>query len=135
VAQPLVDQDERRPVPGVWSEADNPLQREDTNAEMHDSVTGRLARGVRTRLFPDVPLFFRQLWGNARGEFRTQLVDGELAPGQHTFDLCASQLDRLAAPHIEFFSVCSAAIRKCRSESSVGGSTPVVNTGAPAVGK
>ena len=102
MAKPLVDQDERCLVPGARREADNPLQREDADAEMHDTLTERLVRGVRTMFFLDVSLFLRQVAGNPRGEFRAQLVDGELAPGQHVVDLGAGQLHRLGQTHVEF---------------------------------
>lgn len=46
VPQPLARQDERCLVPGPGREADNPLQRQDPEAEVDDGLPDRLARGV-----------------------------------------------------------------------------------------
>ncbi|MCY1232827.1 hypothetical protein D9M72_453420 [compost metagenome] len=95
IAKPLVDQDERRLVPHARREAEHPLQREDTDAEMHDALTERLPRGVGTVVLPDVALSLRQPAGNPRGDLRPQLVDGEPAPGQYLMDFRTGQLHRL----------------------------------------
>jgi hypothetical protein len=102
---------------------------------MHDTLTERLVRGVGTFFFPDVALSLRQIASNPRGDLCASSLMASWRPDS-TSPIPAPASSTVSVRLMPNLSTaCSTPRMKWRIASSVRGSTPVVNTGASAVGK
>ena len=101
MAQPLVEENERRLVAAARRHADDAAQRQHPDTEMYDSFSQWLVRAVRAFGFPGNPLCRCEIAGDTRGDLFAEFADRQLPPGQDSGGLGGDEIGDLVQSHAQ----------------------------------